>query len=65
MPEFRVVNRDDPEAYSFSTPQFSAHKLPKDVVDAIGDGQAGLTEFMGQWRDVVKKQEEDERNGTS
>ncbi len=65
MPEFRVVNRDDPEAYSFSTPQFSAHKLPKDVVDAVGDGQAGLTEFMGQWRDVVKKQEEDERNGTS
>lgn len=65
MPEFRVVNRDDPEAYSFSTPQFSAHKLPKDVVDAVGDGQAGLTEFMGQWRDIVKKQEEDERNGTS
>lgn len=65
MPEFRVVNRDDPEAYSFSTPQYSAHKLPKDVIDAAGGGQAGLTEFMGQWRDIVKKQEEDETNGTS
>ena len=63
IPEFRLVNRDDPEAYSFNTPQFSAHKLPKDVVDAAGSGQAGLTEFMGQWRDIVKRQEEEEEEG--
>jgi len=60
IPEFRLVNRDDPEAYSFNTSQYSAHKLPKDVVDAAGSGQAGLTEFMGQWRDTVKRQEEEE-----
>ena len=30
-PEFRLVDRDDPEAYNFNTPQYSAHKLPKDV----------------------------------
>ena len=60
VPEFRLVNRDDPEAYSFNTPQYGAHKLPKDVVDAAGDGQAGLREFMGQWRDIVKRQEEDD-----
>ncbi|KAL9033020.1 MAG: hypothetical protein Q9214_007709 [Letrouitia sp. 1 TL-2023] len=57
-PEFRLVKKDDPEAYSFSTPQYSAHKLPKDVVDASGGGEAGLREFMGQWRDIVKRQEE-------
>ena len=59
VPEFRLVNRDDPEAYSFNTPQYSAHKLPKDVVDACGDGEAGLRDFMGQWRDILKKQEEE------
>ena len=65
VPEFRLVDRDDPEAYSFNTPQYSAHKLPRDVVDAAGNGQAGLAEFMGQWRDIVKRQEKDETLGTS
>jgi len=59
VPEFRLVGRDDPEAYSFNTPQYSAHKLPKEVVDASGDGQAGLRDFMGQWRDILQKQEND------
>ncbi|KAL8931382.1 MAG: hypothetical protein Q9216_007219, partial [Gyalolechia sp. 2 TL-2023] len=58
-PEFRLVGRNDPEAYSFNTPQYSAHKLPKDVVDASGDGEAGLREFMGRWREIVKEQEEE------
>ncbi|MCJ1385134.1 hypothetical protein MMC17_008253 [Xylographa soralifera] len=56
-PEFRIVKRDDPEAYTFNTPQFSAHKLPKDVVDAGADGGAGLREFMGRWRDIVSRQD--------
>jgi len=60
-PEFRLVGHDDPEAYRFNTPQYSAHKLPKDVVDASGDGVAGLREFMGTWREIVAKQERDER----
>ncbi|KAL8740469.1 MAG: hypothetical protein Q9190_006840 [Brigantiaea leucoxantha] len=59
-PEFRLVNRDDPEAYGFTSPQFSAHKLPKDVVDASGAGEAGLRDFMGQWRDIIRRQENDE-----
>lgn len=62
-PEFRLVNRDDPEAYSFNTPQYSAHKLPKDVVDASTDGEAGLREFMGTWREIVAKQEREDREG--
>lgn len=59
-PEFRLVNRDDPEAYSFNTPQYSAHKLPKDVVDASLDGEAGLREFMGSWREIVARQEKED-----
>jgi len=61
-PEFRLVNRDDPEAYSFNTPQYSAHKLPKDVVDASANGEAGLREFMGTWREIVAKQAREERD---
>ena len=56
---FRLVRRDDPEAYSFNTPQYSAHKLPKEVVDAGADGEGGLREFMGQWRDIVARQKHD------
>ena len=59
-PLFRTVKRDDPEAYTFNTPQFSAHKLPKDVVDAGADGEAGLREFMGRWRDIVSRQDREE-----
>lgn len=60
-PEFRLVNRDDPEAYSFNTPQYSAHKLPRDVVDASAEGEAVLREFMGTWREIVARQEREER----
>ncbi|KAL8676599.1 MAG: hypothetical protein Q9186_006899 [Xanthomendoza sp. 1 TL-2023] len=59
-PEFRLVNRDDPEAYAFNTPRYSAHKMPKDVVDAGGGGEAGLREFMGRWREVVREQERED-----
>lgn len=62
-PEFRLVNRDDPEAYNFNTPQYSAHKLPKDVVDASADGEAGLREFMGTWREIVARQEREDGEG--
>ena len=61
--EFRLINRDDPEAYNFNAQPYSAHKLPKDVVDAgvDGDGESGLREFMTRWREVVKEQEEREK----
>jgi hypothetical protein len=65
FPLFRLVGRDDPEAYNFNTPQFSAHKLPKDVVDASMDGQGGLREFLAQWRDVVGGHDEVSSDGES
>lgn len=52
-PEFRLVGRNDPEAFNFSTSQYSAHKLPKDVVEASLDGGAGIRDFMVQWREIV------------
>ncbi|RAH70882.1 cell proliferation protein CDC123 [Aspergillus aculeatinus CBS 121060] len=54
--EFRLVKRDDPEAYAFTTPQYSAHKLPKEVVDASLTGPGGMSEFLGQWQDILAKQ---------
>ena len=52
-PEFRLVGRDDPEALNFNSPQYSAHKLPKDVVDASLDGGAGIRDFITQWRETL------------
>ncbi|KAH1623989.1 hypothetical protein KXX31_000654 [Aspergillus fumigatus] len=60
LPEFRLVKRDDPEAYSFSTPQYSAHKLPKEVVDASLAGSGGMSEFLGKWQDILAKQTQED-----
>jgi len=57
QPEFRLVRSDDPEAYGFSTPQYSAHKLPKDVVDA-SSGEGHLREFALQWQEAQKLAEQ-------
>ncbi|OCL07198.1 D123-domain-containing protein [Glonium stellatum] len=65
IPEFRLVRRDDPEAYGFTTPQYSAHKLPRDVVDASRGGEGSLREFATQWKEVLAKQnQEDSEDGT-
>lgn len=58
-PEFRLIHRDDPEAYNFNTQQYSAHKLPKDVVDASMD-EAGIKDFMEQWRHIIAAQERED-----
>ncbi|EGC49787.1 cell cycle control protein [Histoplasma capsulatum var. duboisii H88] len=61
VPEFRLVEHDDPEAYGFATPRYSAHKLPRDVVDASRSGPGGMSEFLGQWQDILAKRiQEDE-----
>lgn len=52
VPEFRLVQRDDPEAYQFSATKFSAHKLPKDVVDA-GSTPGGMKGIMEEWKRVM------------
>jgi len=57
LPIFRLVKRDDPEAFTFSTQQFSAHKLPKDVVDASRMGGEQLRELSEQWKDLIQRME--------
>ena len=60
LPELRLVRKTDPEAFSFNSPQYSAHKLPKDVVDASQSGE-GLREFARDWQDILaRRQREDE-----
>ncbi|OQE34873.1 hypothetical protein PENCOP_c015G03868 [Penicillium coprophilum] len=61
LPEFRLIKKDDPEAYAFSSTQYSAHKVPKELVDASLEGPGGMSEFMGQWHDILKKQEQEDR----
>ena len=56
VPELRLIRRDDPEAYNFNTQQYSAHKLPREVVDATTGGQGQLKEFAEQWKEILAKQ---------
>ncbi|RMZ90426.1 hypothetical protein DV736_g2343, partial [Chaetothyriales sp. CBS 134916] len=51
-PELRLVHRDDPEAYAFASAKYSAHKLPKDVVDASMTPSA-MIRMMEEWRRVM------------
>ena len=60
VPEFRLVKKDDPEAYGFTTPQYSAHKLPKEVVDASKEGPGGIREFADQWKQILQQQEQED-----
>ena len=55
--EFRLVQRDDPEAYQFAGTKYSAHKLPKDVVDSSMTPSA-MKEMMEQWKRVMDGQEQ-------
>lgn len=48
-PEFRLVGRDDPEAYQFAATKYSAHKLPVDVVDA-GLTPERMKDMLEEWR---------------
>ncbi|KAI0805232.1 D123-domain-containing protein [Xylaria sp. FL0064] len=52
-PELRLIEKGDPAAFNFSSPQYSAHKLPKDVVDASMSGEGGMREFARKWREMT------------
>ncbi|QKX57079.1 uncharacterized protein TRUGW13939_04187 [Talaromyces rugulosus] len=65
FPELRLVRRDDPEAYGFTSPQYSAHKLPRDVVDASQAGPGGMESFMRQWQDLLAKEHQRQQDESS
>ncbi|OAA32047.1 cell division cycle protein 123 [Moelleriella libera RCEF 2490] len=54
LPELRIIEKDDPAAFNFSSPQYSAHKLPREVVDASMAGEGGLREFAQQWKEITE-----------
>ncbi|KAI0178243.1 D123-domain-containing protein [Pestalotiopsis sp. NC0098] len=53
VPELRLVEKEHAAAYNMSSPAYSAHKLPKDVVDASMAGQGGMREFAAKWSEMV------------
>jgi len=53
QPDFRVIETEDQAAYNFSAGQYSAHKLPKEVVDASQAGEGGMRGFMRAWNDAT------------
>lgn len=68
-PEFRIVHKDDPEAYNFGTVPYGAHKLPKEVVDASSAGGGAMRELMEQWERLMRgegvEESDDDDNGRS
>ncbi|KAI0862761.1 D123-domain-containing protein [Xylaria cubensis] len=52
-PELRLIDKEDQAAYNFNSPQYSAHKLPKDVVDASLSGEGGMREFARKWTEMT------------
>ncbi|EFW98702.1 cell cycle control protein cdc123 [Grosmannia clavigera kw1407] len=56
-PELRLVEKDDPAAMNFSSAPYSAHKLPKEVVDASMAGEGGLRKFAQEWQEIVERRE--------
>lgn len=56
-PELRIINKDDPEAFGFATAQYSAHKLPKDVVDASRSGGSDMAELAREWAELQRRAE--------
>ncbi|KAI9897206.1 hypothetical protein N3K66_008228 [Trichothecium roseum] len=53
-PELRIIEKDDPAAFNFSSTQYSAHKLPREVVDAASAGEGGMRQFAQQWRSMTE-----------
>jgi D123 len=62
-PEFRLVERDDQDAYQFTATKYSAHKLPKEVVDASATAEGGMRELMEGWKRALDKQIEEDADG--
>ncbi|KAF3490648.1 cell division cycle protein 123 [Arthroderma uncinatum] len=54
LPLFLLLSGGNPAGTNMNAAQYSAHKLPKDVVDASKGGPAGMSEFLGQWKDILE-----------
>ncbi|KAI0393614.1 D123-domain-containing protein [Xylariaceae sp. FL0594] len=52
-PELRLIEKEDAAAYNLASPQYSAHKLPKEVVDAGMSGAGGMRAFARKWREMT------------
>ena len=62
-PEIRLIRKEDPESYAFSSPKYSAHKIPLDVVNAGNAGVGGIRDFAKQWEKRVAEWEQERQTG--
>jgi hypothetical protein len=53
--ELRLVESGDPEAWGFGGSQFSASKLPKEVVEAGHQGEEAVWDFARRWKQLIDK----------
>ena len=49
--ELRLVEEGDVAGLNLSSPQYSAHRMPKDIVDAATPGATGMGELAQEWRE--------------
>lgn len=54
LPLFLLLSGGNPAGTNMNAAPYSAHKLPKDVVDASRSGPGGMSEFLTQWRDILE-----------
>jgi D123 len=54
--DVRLVEKDDASAYNFSSPQYSAHKLPLEIVEAGLGNLGGLRELADSLRELTEGQ---------
>lgn len=66
LPLFRIVLQEDVEAKNFSAMQpYSAHKLPREVVDAGSAGPEAMADFARELRLVMEEAERQGRESNS
>ncbi|POS86047.1 hypothetical protein EPUL_002174 [Erysiphe pulchra] len=58
LPEIRLVKKTDQQAYNFASSQYSAHKVPHEVVQAGLMGKSGIEDFATQWEQLLRGEAE-------
>ena len=54
-PELRLVEEENAAEFNLAAPEYSAHKMPREVVDAAASGAGGLREFGAQWQAMMER----------
>ncbi|RKF58364.1 Cell division cycle protein 123 [Erysiphe neolycopersici] len=58
LPEIRLVKKTGQQAYNLASSQYSAHKVPYEVVQAGLMGKSGIDDFATQWEQILRGEAE-------